>query len=170
MVLRDVYSDAGDSRMPEKPFNRAQKRDLFQLNMVLAIGSIKLFHECPGTLHPFGFFTAALEVSSPSEFHFNQASDVENLLLIAHFGLFYNIGMLILLVPKNMSLTSYRLLHLGVGPSMRSDLHRITIPSIAKHANSHCYSSSKMWDSFLGKLSAGSIFIFHPWSAICSRR
>ncbi|KAH7085973.1 hypothetical protein BKA63DRAFT_598553 [Paraphoma chrysanthemicola] len=92
VVLRAVYDDTGGVCMPEKPFSQAQKRDLFQLNMALAIGSIKPFHEGVGILHPFGFFTAALEVSPPSEFHFNEASDVGNLLLIAHFGLFYNIG------------------------------------------------------------------------------
>lgn len=68
------------------------KCDIFQLNMVLAIGSIRIFDDTHGTLHPFGFFTAALEASPPSEFHFNEANDVANLLLIAHFGLYYNIG------------------------------------------------------------------------------
>jgi hypothetical protein len=90
--LRAVYGDTGNVCIPSRPFSRAQKRDLFQLNMVLAIGSITLFHDDPATLHPFGFFTAALEASPPAEFYFNDAGDVENILLIAHFGLFYNIG------------------------------------------------------------------------------
>jgi hypothetical protein len=99
VALRTVYGDAGDVRMFEEPFSREQKRALFQLNMTLAIGSIKLFHGGSGTLHPFGYFTAALEVSPPSESDFNESGDVGSLLLIAHFGLFYDIGTVDLEIP-----------------------------------------------------------------------
>lgn len=60
--------------------------------MVLAIGSIQLFRNGTTTMHPFGFFTAALKANPPSECSFGTVEDVENFLLIAHFGFHYNIG------------------------------------------------------------------------------
>ncbi|KAH7137459.1 fungal-specific transcription factor domain-containing protein [Dactylonectria estremocensis] len=71
---------------------RPDKHCLFQLNMVLAIGSVRLFRDRITNLHPFGFFTAALEASPPSGSTFSTLEDIENLLLVARFGYFYNIG------------------------------------------------------------------------------
>lgn len=65
---------------------------LFTANMIMAIGSVGMFRAGLTSLHPFGFFTAALSSSPPSEMSFGTIQDVENLLLIAHFGIFYNIG------------------------------------------------------------------------------
>ena len=70
----------------------SDKHLLFQLNMVLAIGSVRLFRTAATGLHPFGFFTAALEAKPPSSSSFSTLEDIENLLLVARFGLFYNIG------------------------------------------------------------------------------
>ncbi|KAF4466553.1 Pyrimidine pathway regulatory 1 [Fusarium albosuccineum] len=53
------------------------------LNMVLAIGGVRLFRQGITNLHPFGFFTAALEASPPSSSSFSTLEDIENLLLIA---------------------------------------------------------------------------------------
>lgn len=60
--------------------------------MVLAIGSIRLYREGATALHPFGFFMAALKANPPSSSSFSTLEDIENLLLIAWFGTFYNIG------------------------------------------------------------------------------
>lgn len=72
--------------------HRVSKEDRFQTNMILAIGSIGLYRSGNLNLDPFGFFTAALEASPPFGFSFGSVQDVENILLIAHFGVFYNIG------------------------------------------------------------------------------
>jgi hypothetical protein len=60
--------------------------------MVLALGSISLFRTNQIALHPFGFFTAALQSISPIGFSFGAIEDIENFLLISHFGVFYHIG------------------------------------------------------------------------------
>lgn len=72
--------------------SRENKDKLFQLSMVLAIGSVRLYRNKLFDLHPFGFFTAALEASPPSGFSFSTLDDIENILLIAHFGVYFNIG------------------------------------------------------------------------------
>lgn len=91
-VVEKVYSNFDDYHAPPSDLSRSQKSDLFHLNMVLAIGSIQLSRNNLVPFHPFGFFTAALEADPPSEYRFCAIEDVENLLLIALFGLFYNIG------------------------------------------------------------------------------
>lgn len=134
---------------------------------------IKLFNESPGILHPFGFFPAALEMSAPSEFHSNEVNDVVNILLIAHFGLFYNIGKLRSSINKGATLILYGLLHLGVGPSLCPYLHRVTTTSTSKHAQSCCnstYGSSKIQACVLGGLFAGSLLVLDTWQTICSER
>lgn len=60
--------------------------------MVMAIGAVGMFRAGTTAFHPFGFFTAALSASPPSERSFGTLQDVESLLLIAYFGIFYNIG------------------------------------------------------------------------------
>ncbi|KAL6400149.1 Pyrimidine pathway regulatory protein 1 [Ilyonectria robusta] len=77
---------------PSSTLARPEKQRLFKLNMVLAIGSIKSFRSGLSDLHPFGFFTAALEACPPSESSFDSIEDIEMLLLIAWFGVYYNIG------------------------------------------------------------------------------
>lgn len=71
---------------------------LFRLFMVMAIGSIHSFRNGTCEPHPFGYFTAALEVWTPSMSSFNTIDDIEHLLLIAQFGLFYDIGMILIYV------------------------------------------------------------------------
>lgn len=68
--------------------------ELFRLFMALAIGSIRLFRAGTFEPHPFGYFTAALEVWTPSMSSFNTIEDIENFLLIAQFGFYYDIGIL----------------------------------------------------------------------------
>lgn len=91
-IVEKIYSSSDDYRAPAITLSKAQKHDLFQLNMMLAIGGIRLYRDGCMTHHPFGFFTAALEANPPSEYSFCTVEDVEYLLLIALFGLFYNIG------------------------------------------------------------------------------
>jgi len=67
--------------------------ELFRLFMALAIGSIRLFRAGTFEPHPFGYFTAALEVWTPSMSSFNTIEDIEHFLLIAQFGFYYDIGM-----------------------------------------------------------------------------
>lgn len=71
---------------------RERSQDLFTANMIMAIGAVGMFRAGRTSFHPFGFFTAALSASPPSEFSFGAIQDVENLLLIAYFGIFFNIG------------------------------------------------------------------------------
>ncbi|KAF4452348.1 hypothetical protein F53441_4800 [Fusarium austroafricanum] len=66
--------------------------ELFQLNMVIAIGSVRLYRQGKTDLHPFGFFMAALEAKPPSSSSFSTIEDVESLLLVSWFGAYYNIG------------------------------------------------------------------------------
>uniref|UniRef100_A0A0B7KNQ6 Uncharacterized protein n=1 Tax=Bionectria ochroleuca TaxID=29856 RepID=A0A0B7KNQ6_BIOOC len=54
--------------------------------MALAIGSIGLFRDGRSSLHPFGFFTAALEACPPLDSSFDSVDDLECFLLIARFG------------------------------------------------------------------------------------
>ena len=61
--------------------------------MVLAIGSIRLYRGNSFGLHPFGFFTAALEIDPPAATCLHDVEGIQNLLLIARFGVYYNIGM-----------------------------------------------------------------------------
>lgn len=65
----------------------AQRQEVFQLSMALALGSVRPFRLGSCHLHPFGFFTAALQVLSPSGFSFSSLEDIENFLLIGNFGL-----------------------------------------------------------------------------------
>jgi hypothetical protein len=76
---------------PESP-PRAERHKVFKLNMALAIGSIGLFRDGRSSLHPFGFFTAALEACPPLDSSFDSVDDLECFLLIARFGVYYNIG------------------------------------------------------------------------------
>jgi hypothetical protein len=69
-----------------------QRLRLFQLNMVMSIGSVGLFQQGQYPLHPFGFFTAAIQAIAPSGFCFNRLEDIENFLLIARFGVYFYIG------------------------------------------------------------------------------
>jgi hypothetical protein len=66
--------------------------DMFRLFMALALGGIRLFRSGTFKTHPFGYFTAALEVWTPSMSSFNTIEDIEHFLLIAQFGFFYDIG------------------------------------------------------------------------------
>lgn len=93
-TLAHIYDNAPAGRtVPvEASPPGAAKQKLFQLNMVLAIGSIPLFRTGGIPLHPFGFFTAALRAKPPSGSHFGEIEDIENFLLIAYFGIYYNIG------------------------------------------------------------------------------
>ncbi|KAH7390853.1 hypothetical protein DE146DRAFT_145154 [Phaeosphaeria sp. MPI-PUGE-AT-0046c] len=91
-VVEKVYNNPDDYYASLSDLSNSQKSDLFRLNMVLAIGSIQLSRKNLVLFHPFGLFTAALEANPPSEYRFCAIEDVENLLLIALFGLFYNIG------------------------------------------------------------------------------
>ncbi|KAI6750569.1 hypothetical protein HG530_014850 [Fusarium avenaceum] len=87
-----VYESLNRQASPTISPEQINKHHLFQLNMVLAIGSIRLYREGATALHPFGFFMAALKANPPSSSSFSTLEDIENLLLIAWFGTFYNIG------------------------------------------------------------------------------
>lgn len=91
-MMEKIYVNVDVYRDFTSTLSKAQKHELFQLNMVLAIGGIGLHRDGRMTDHPFGFFTAALEANPPSEYGFCTVEDVECLLLIGLFGLFYNIG------------------------------------------------------------------------------
>jgi hypothetical protein len=130
-VMEKIYTQLDDYRVPTATLSKSQKHDFFQLNMVLAIGSIRLSRNGLVPVHPFGFFTAALEAHPPSEYSFCAIEDVENLLLIALFGLFYNIGMLLSSGDAELSLNQSRLFDLGAQSSLCSHLHRIATPPSA---------------------------------------
>jgi hypothetical protein len=89
--------------------------------MALAIGSIRLFRSGTLNLNPFGYFTAALEVWTPSMSSFNTIEDIEHFLLIAQFGFFYDIGVFrvmscrLFLSKTMVTDLILRLLHVGVG-------------------------------------------------------
>lgn len=95
-VLEKIYDSPTNYRASSRSLTKSEKTDLFQLNMVLAIGSVRLFRDGSLSLLPFGFFTAALEVNPPSESSFSTLEEVENILLIAWFGIYHNIGKVIL--------------------------------------------------------------------------
>lgn len=124
--LSDLFSRLyGElSSGPAQASQRTSKEDLFQANMVLALGSIGLYRSGTLDLDPFGFFTAALETSPPFGFSFGSVQDIENVLLIAHFGVFYNIGVYYLgyrLVTSLIFCT--RLLHMGAEPRLYQNVH-----------------------------------------------
>ena len=101
-VFGRVYDHVDHYRGPVASLSPSQKQHLYKLNMVLAIGNIRLFRDQVTELHPFGFFTAALEGSPPSECAFSTINDVENLLLISLFGVYYNIGTTGLFQPTSV--------------------------------------------------------------------
>lgn len=68
-----------------------EKFELFQLNLVFALASINQFRKGQCDKHPFGYFTAGLKHLS-GIVSFESTKDVQGLLLIAHFGLYYYIG------------------------------------------------------------------------------
>ncbi|KAF2020463.1 hypothetical protein BU24DRAFT_487082 [Aaosphaeria arxii CBS 175.79] len=87
-----IYNEVEAYKKSSTLLTRSQKHALFQFNMVVAIGSIQPYRSGTTSLHPFGFFTAALEAHPPSKFSFNSIEEVQDLLLIANFGAYYNIG------------------------------------------------------------------------------
>ncbi|KAL4865522.1 hypothetical protein BDV12DRAFT_200054 [Aspergillus spectabilis] len=68
------------------------RHNLFQLYMVMSIGAVRSFRRGEASLHPFGFFTAALQVMAPRGFCFNRLEDIQNFLLIGRFGVYFYIG------------------------------------------------------------------------------
>lgn len=63
-----------------------------KLRMVYALGAVWAYRRGTYRHHPFGHFTAALQILIDSGFHFASLEDVQNFLLIARFGMFYYIG------------------------------------------------------------------------------
>jgi hypothetical protein len=92
--------------------------------MILAIGAIGPFRSGRMRLHPFGFFTASLEASPPSEFSFGTIQDIENLLLVSQFGIFYNIGEGVSIIRRHLVLILTRLFHLGTWPLVYAHMYR----------------------------------------------
>lgn len=96
--------------------------------MAIAIGSIRLFRDKAFDQHPFGFFSAALEMNPPAESRYNTLGNIENLILIARFGVYYNIGMYEVHFTKPTALSSAntidRLLTMGTKSSLYEELHR----------------------------------------------
>ncbi|KAJ4229600.1 hypothetical protein NW760_007452 [Fusarium oxysporum] len=92
-VLQSCLEQAPDWTTQERiNLTAEQRHDIFQLYMAIAIGSIRLFRDKTFDQHPFGFFSAALEMNPPAESRYNTLGNIENLILIARFGVYYNIG------------------------------------------------------------------------------
>ncbi|KAI3577538.1 hypothetical protein IWW34DRAFT_879164 [Fusarium oxysporum f. sp. albedinis] len=92
-VLQSGLEQAPDWTTQERINLTAERRhDIFQLYMAIAIGSIRLFRDKTFDQHPFGFFSAALEMNPLAESRYNTLGNIENLILIARFGVYYNIG------------------------------------------------------------------------------
>jgi len=92
-MLEHVYERIEDTDHTSSP-SRGYRHDLFQLNMILAIGSVEIYRQGRWAQEPFGYFTAALKAIAPLGFSFGSIEDVTNFLLIARFGLLYYIGKL----------------------------------------------------------------------------
>ncbi|QPC74622.1 hypothetical protein HYE68_005374 [Fusarium pseudograminearum] len=101
-----------------------QRHDIFQLYMAIAIGSIRLFREKTLDQHPFGFFSAALEMNPPAESRYNSLGNIENLILIARFGVYYNIGMYKVHFTRPAADAIDRMLTVGAESSLYEKLHR----------------------------------------------
>ncbi|KAF0641085.1 hypothetical protein FPSE5266_06887 [Fusarium pseudograminearum] len=101
-----------------------QRHDIFQLYMAIAIGSIRLFREKTLDQHPFGFFSAALEMNPPAESRYNTLGNIENLILIARFGVYYNIGMYEVHFTRPAADAIDRMLTVGAESSLYEKLHR----------------------------------------------
>lgn len=69
-----------------------ERHSVFQLYMAFALGSIRSHHTRKDSPHPFGFFTAALQLIAAPGFCFNSLDDIVDFLLIARFGVYYYIG------------------------------------------------------------------------------
>ncbi|RKK22453.1 hypothetical protein BFJ66_g16745 [Fusarium oxysporum f. sp. cepae] len=92
-VLQSCLEQAPDWTTQERiNLTAEQRHGIFQLYMAIAIGSIRLFRDKTFDQHPFGFFSAALEMNPPAESRYNTLGNIENLILIARFGVYYNIG------------------------------------------------------------------------------
>ncbi|KAG5770173.1 hypothetical protein H9Q72_002838 [Fusarium xylarioides] len=106
-----------------------QRHDIFQIYMAIAIGSIRLFREKTFDQHPFGFFSAALEMNPPAESRYNTLGNIENLILIARFGVYYNIGMYKVHFTRPTTFLGAnaidRMLTVGAESSLYGELHRV---------------------------------------------
>ncbi|TXC10378.1 hypothetical protein FocTR4_00005976 [Fusarium oxysporum f. sp. cubense] len=128
-VLQSYLEQAPDWTTQERiNLTAEQRHDIFQLYMAIAIGSIRLFRDKTFDQHPFGFFSAALEMNPPAESRYNTLGNIENLILIARFGVYYNIGMYEVHFTKPTALSSAntidRLLTMGAKSSLYEELHR----------------------------------------------
>lgn len=91
-IINSLYQPSSRQEQSTTSPIRGKSQDLFQINLVLALGSVSLFRNGDIATHPFGFFTAALQAIGHTGFSFSSIEDIENFLLIARFGLFYHIG------------------------------------------------------------------------------
>ncbi|KAF9886792.1 hypothetical protein FE257_011169 [Aspergillus nanangensis] len=130
-------------KQSKQSISACDKHSLFQLNMVMAIGSIGVFRSGRCDLHPFGFFTAALEVNPPSASSFNSLEDIENFLLIARFGSFYDIGI------RSSRCSLWELGRLCVRICVELGLHRLQ----PRHLNNESLDIERcrklFWESYL---------------------
>lgn len=99
-----VYDTLGKYTPSQAAQPAVESSDRFRLFMAFAIGSIHPYRSGASDNHPFGYFTAALEVWTPSKSSFNTIEDIEHLLLIAQFGSFYDIGIVLICLPDPLFL------------------------------------------------------------------
>ncbi|KAL9570938.1 hypothetical protein ACKAV7_005275 [Fusarium commune] len=115
-----------------------EKHKIFQLYMAIAIGSIQLFRDKVFDQHPFGFFTAALEMNPPAESRYNTLGNIENLILIARFGVYYNIGC-----------SLWEISRLCIRSCIELDLHRQRPKSCGTDASLLRQSQKVFWEAYL---------------------
>lgn len=99
-----------------------------KLRMVYALGAVWAYRQGVYAQHPFGHFTAALQILITSGFCFASPEDVQNFLLIARFGMFYYIGVYrhgrrwcIVVIHLDETNGASRLFHLGAGSNVFED-------------------------------------------------
>ncbi|KAF4333019.1 pyrimidine pathway regulatory 1 [Fusarium beomiforme] len=115
-----------------------ERHDIFQFYMAIAIGSIRLFRDKTFDQHPFGFFTAALEMNPPAESRYDTLGNIENLILIARFGVYYNIGC-----------SLWELSRLRIRSCIELDLHRRHPKSCGSNAELLGQSQRVFWEAYL---------------------
>lgn len=151
--MNDIYQALDGQLQDPAPLTSALKKSLVRLNMVFSIGSIKLFRENILVLHPFGFFTAALEAYPPTQSSFNTIEDIENFLLIALFGLYFDIGKALNCeTEKKEELTLSRLFYMGAWSTLHPDMYRTQTPSSILKPCPVARACREMSTSILGEL------------------
>lgn len=119
-ILNNVYGNIVNTQSSSPP---ERQRNIYRLNMILAIGSVDMYRGGRWPHRPFGYFTAALQALVLRGFSFTSVDDLVDLLFIARFGLLFYTGTLDHILHAETESRS-RMLNMGNLSDLHPDLYR----------------------------------------------